>query len=249
MVFYHNIDPVIFSLFGLEIRYYGLMYVIGFIIAYFMITFLVKERKLNLKKEDVENFLFWLIIGVIAGARIFYILFYNLKFYILNPFEAIALWHGGLSFHGGLVGALVVGFIFCKRKKISLLKLADICVIPLAIGLGLGRIGNFLNGELYGRVTDLPFGFKFKDAEGFRHPSQLYESLKNFFIFFVLWFNRNKEHKDGFLFGLFLMLYGLLRFLIEFVREPEIYVGFLTMGQTLSLPLFFIGAYMVWRLR
>src|SRR3989338_1645725 len=199
-MFMHNINPVLLRLGPFEIRYYGLFYVLGFVMAYFIIDYLAKKKKISLSKDDIADFLLYIIVGTVLGARIFYIIFYNLPFYLSNPFEMLAVWHGGLSFHGGLIGSVIAWFYFCKRKKIDFYEIADITVIPLALGLALGRIGNFINGELYGRITDVPWAVKFPDAEGFRHPSQIYESLKNFFIFGVLFFIRKKQLKDGIMF-------------------------------------------------
>ena len=185
------------------------------------------------------------MLGVVLGARLFEILFYNLSFYLEHPAELIAIWHGGLSFHGGLVGAVVSTWLFCKKKKIPLLHLCDYVVIPTALALALGRIGNFLNGELPGKITNVPWAVQFPGAEGFRHPSQLYESVKNLIIFAILLVNVKKQHKNGYLFGLFLFWYGLLRFLVEYIREPETMVWFLTMGQALSVPLIIVGLYFI----
>ena len=250
-MFYNNINPVLLKLGPFEIRYYGLFFVLGFVIAYFMLIYLAKKRQLKLTKDDISDFLLYLIIGVVAGARIFYVLVYNLKFYLANPLQVFAVWHGGLSFHGGLLGAIVAGVIFSKRKKIDFYDLADITVIPLALGLALGRIGNFTNGELYGRITNVPWAVKFKGVEGFRHPSQIYESLKNLFIFSVLWFVKDKKLPKGFLFWLFVTMYTFLRFVVEFFREPDSQLGFffgwLTMGQVLSIIMFFVGFYFLYK--
>lgn len=253
-MFYNHINPTLLHIGPFEIRYYGIIFVLGFIIAYFLIYHLAKERKLKLNKDDAADLLFYLIVGVIIGSRLFLVLFYDLKYYLANPLEIFAIWHGGLSFHGGLVGAIIAGFFFTKKKKINFYDLADIIVIPLALGLCLGRIANFLNSELYGRITNLPWGvnFNYEVVDGkhvFRHPSQLYESFKNLFIFFVLWFLRNKKLPRGFLFWLFVTLYGLLRSLIEFVREPSVMIGPLTMGQLLSIPMFIIGLIMLFKLK
>ncbi len=236
-MFYHNIDPVLLKIGAFEIRYYGLIFVLSFIIGYFFLVYLAKERKLSLTKEDVSDLLLYLIIGIVFGARLFYILFYNFGYYLENPFEMLALWRGGLSFHGGLVGGTVAALLFCRKKKIHFYEVLDIIVVPAALGLAFGRIANFLNGELYGRVTNVPWAVDFGDGRA-RHPSQIYESLKNFFIFGVLWFLRNKKLPRGFLFWSFVTMYSFLRFFIEFVREPDPQLGFLifnlTMGQILS---------------
>jgi phosphatidylglycerol:prolipoprotein diacylglycerol transferase len=153
----------------------------------------------------------------------------------------LAVWEGGLSFHGGITGAAIAIYIFSKKRGYNFLSLADLLCIPATLALAFGRIANFINGELYGRPTNLPWGVKFKGAEEFRHPSQLYESLKNFLILLILYTKDKKSHKPGHIFSLFLILYSVLRFSVEFVRVPELYVGPLTMGQTLSIPLFIIG--------
>ncbi|MBI1972883.1 prolipoprotein diacylglyceryl transferase [Candidatus Woesearchaeota archaeon] len=244
-MFIHNINPVLVNLGPLQIRYYGLIYALGFILAYFMLRSFIRQKKLHMEEKDLDTFMLYLIIGIVLGARLAYVLFYNFSFYLQNPLELIMIWHGGLSFHGGLVGAVTSSWFFCKKKKVSFLHLADYVVIPTALALALGRIGNFLNGELWGRITNLPWAVKFPGAKGFRHPSQLYESIKNFLIFAVLLWQVKKEHKEGYAFGLFLLLYGALRFLVEFAREPEIYIGPLTMGQVLSIPVFCVGVYLV----
>jgi len=244
-MFYHNINPTLFRLGAFEIRYYGIIFVLGFVIAYFLLNYLVKERKIDMNRNDVTDLLFYVMIGAILGSRLFYVVFYNLSYFLANPLNIFAVWHGGLSFHGGFFGVIIAGFIFCKKKKKSFLELADIAVIPLSIGLFLGRIGNFLNGELYGRITNVPWAVKFRDAEGFRHPSQIYESIKNLLIFSVLWLIRNKNLPKGFLFSTFILMYSSLRFFIEFFRAPDPQLGFiifgLTMGQILCIIMFIAG--------
>ncbi len=240
-MFESKIDPTLFTLGPFEIRYYGLIYIIGFIITYFMVSYLAKKRKLKITKEDVADLLFYILIGLVVGARIFYIVFYGLKYYLANPLEMPAVWHGGLSFHGGLAGILIAAWIFCRRKKIKFYDIADLVVIPAAIGLGLGRIGNFLNGEVYGRITDVPWAVKFPGVEGYRHPSQFYESFKNFFIFGVLWILKDRKIPPGFIFWSFISMYGVIRFFIEFVKEPDgMFLG-LTTGQWLCIPMAMVG--------
>ena len=156
-MFFHNINPVLFEIGPFQIRYYGLFYALGFVIAYFLIYYLAKRRQLGITKDDVSDFLVYQIIGIVLGARLLYVLFYNLQYYLKNPFEIIAIWHGGLSFHGGLIGGIIASYLFCKKKKIEFYDLADIIVIPVALGLALGRIGNFMNAELYGRITNMPW--------------------------------------------------------------------------------------------
>jgi phosphatidylglycerol:prolipoprotein diacylglycerol transferase len=252
-MFIHNIDPVLLRLGPLEIRYYGLFFILGFVITYFMLNYLAKRKQLELSKDDVADFLMYIILGIIIGARFFYVFIYNLPFYLNNPSEILAIWHGGLSFHGGLVGAILMGLYYCKKKKINFYTLADLTIIPLALGLALGRLGNFTNGELYGRITEVPWSMKFDGAEGYRHPSQLYESFKNLIIFSVLWFIKDKKFPPGFMFWLFVCLYSALRFSIEFFRQPDaqlgFIIGFLTMGQILSIIMLTIGAIMLYKVK
>jgi len=251
-MFTYNINPVLFSLGPFEVRYYGLFLALSIIISYFILKYLAKERNLNLKGDDVAEFLTYLIIAAVIGARLFYIIFYNLSSYLQNPLEILMLWHGGLSFHGGLTGAVLGGYLFCRKYKYDFLEIADIAVIPLALGLCLGRIANFINGELYGRITNVPWAVKFPGADGFRHPSQLYEAAKNLIIFTVLWFIRNKSFPKGFLFGTFICMYSALRFFIEFFREADIQVGYiygLTLGQVLNMVMFVIGISFIYRIR
>ncbi|MDI6737474.1 MAG: prolipoprotein diacylglyceryl transferase [Nanoarchaeota archaeon] len=245
MVFYNTINPVLAHIGPLEIRYYSLAYILGAIFAYFMLKKLSEERKLGISKEEMLDFVAYTLLSIVIFSRIFYILFYNLSYFIENPLEAIAIWEGGLSFHGGLVGAVLSGFWFARKWKISFWKLADMAVIPVAFCLFLGRIGNFINGELYGRITSVPWAVKFQGIDGFRHPSQLYEALKNIFMFSVLYSIRNKKLKEGVMFSLFLVMYGFLRFFIEFLREPDaqigLFFGVLSMGQMLSIAMLLIG--------
>ena len=246
-MFYHTLNPVLLHLGPVEIRYYGLVYALGFIIAYFLIKHLATQRKVHFAKEHVDTYIFYMIIGVIAGARLIYVLFYNPTYYLMHPFQIFALWKGGLSFHGGVLGGALMAFLFSRRYQYRFLALADLTAIPLALALFFGRIANFINGELYGRITTLSWGVKFSNVDGFRHPSQLYEAAKNLFLFGVLWHYRKTTWKDGTLFALFLIGYSVLRFFIEFVREPELYVSILTMGQFLSLFTLLFGVIILWK--
>ena len=243
-MFVNNLSPVLAKLGPLEIRYYGLMYVLGFLFIYLMLRYLSREKKLELSKDEITDLMSYLIIGVIVFARLFYVLFYNLSYYLSEPFEIIAVWEGGLSFHGGLIGAVIVGLWYCRKKNLEFYDLADFFVIPLGIALFLGRIGNFINGELYGRITTLPWGVKFNGVEGYRHPSQLYEAGKNLILFFTQWTLHERQLPKGFRFWLFVVMYSSMRFVIEFFREPDIQIGFvygLTLGQWISLVMFVIG--------
>ena len=258
-MFYHNINPVLLELGPFQVRYYGLFYALGFVIAYFLIAYLAKRKKINITKDDVADFLVYEIIGVVLGARLVYVVVYNPFFYFQNPFEIIAVWHGGLSFHGGLIGAIAALYLFCRKKKIEFYDLADIAVIPVALALALGRIGNFMNGELYGRLTNVSWCIDYSKNKfienlpsGCRHPAQIYASIKDLLIFSVLWTIKNKKLPKGYLFWAFVALYGLFRTIVEFFRAPDEQIGFVfnyfTMGQLLSFPLFLVGVCMLYRL-
>ncbi len=259
-MFYHNLNPVLLELGPLQVRYYGLFFALGFVIAYFLIVYLAKRRHLDITTDDTGEFLTYVIIGVVAGARIIYIIFYNPAFYLQNPLDLFAVWKGGLSFHGGLLGAVAAAYLFCKKKKIEFYDLADIAVVPVAMALALGRLGNLMNAELYGRITDVSWCIDYSKnkfisnlPDGCRHPSQIYESIKNLIIFCFLFSIKNKKYPKGFMFWTFVTMYGLLRTIVEFFRQPDEQIGFIlnyfTMGQLLSFPLFLIGAYMLFRLK
>ena len=204
--------------------------------------------KRGISKNEIYDFFTWLIPGVVVGARIGHII-PRWDFYGQNLSQIFAVWNGGLAFHGGLLGALIVGWYYCKKKNIHFLDMADILALPLAIGLALGRLGNYINGELYGKITNIPWGVHFDGVEGLRHPSQIYESLKNLFIFFVvLRVYKLKKFRKGFVFWLFIFMYSFLRFFVEFLKDVEIYFG-LTYGQWVSLPLGIMAIYMLNRLK
>ncbi|MEK6983936.1 MAG: prolipoprotein diacylglyceryl transferase [Nanoarchaeota archaeon] len=258
-MFYHNLNPVLLELGPFQIRYYGLFYAFGFIIAYFLIAYLAKRKGLGITKDDASDLLVYEIFGIVLGARLIYVIFYNPLYYLQNPLEIFAVWHGGLSFHGGLIGAIASGFLFCRRKKIEFYDLADIAVVPVALALALGRLGNFMNAELYGRVTDLSWCIDYSKNQfvqnlpsGCRHPSQIYESIKNLAVFAALWLIKDKKLPRGFMFWSFVALYGLFRTMVEFFRQPDEQIGlifhYFTMGQLLSIPLFLLGSYMIFRL-
>jgi phosphatidylglycerol:prolipoprotein diacylglycerol transferase len=216
------------------------MYVLGFFASYLLVLYQMKKKDFGVSKLEVENLFFYLILGLIIGARLGYVFFYDLKLYLKDPLEIFAIWHGGMSFHGGLIGVLIVGILFSWKNKKSFWKIADLFIVTAPIGLGLGRIGNFINGELYGRVTRVPWGMIFKNGGSLpRHPSQLYESgLEGGVLFLILWFLKDKKLPDGGLLAAFLSVYGLFRFFVELFREPDPQLGFIlgpfTMGQTLS---------------
>jgi phosphatidylglycerol:prolipoprotein diacylglycerol transferase len=253
----HLLDPVLVTIGPLQIRWYGVLYALGFILGYFILIKLAKEKKLSLSRDDIGDVVFYLIIGIVLGARVIYILFYNLGYYVSNPLEMLALWHGGLSFHGGFLGAIVAIYLFSRKKKMHFYEISDMVVVPAALALVLGRIGNFINGELYGRITNVPWCIDYsqnphltEQIEGCRHPSQLYESLYSFIMFITLFLLNKKNLPRGVLTWGFVAMYGLFRTLAEFFRQPDAQLGFLfgglTMGQLLSIPMLLIGSYMVW---
>lgn len=247
MLTYPHIDPVIFHLGPLAVRWYGMMYLLGFGAAYLLIRHLSRLRALPLSRDGVSDLLFYLVLGVVLGGRLGYILFYNLGQYLAHPLEIFAVWQGGMSFHGGLLGVAAATVLFCRRRKLPILLTGDILVTAATIGLGLGRIGNFINAELWGRVTDLPWGMVFPGGGPLpRHPSQLYEAiLEGPLLFLILYLLNRRKFAEGVSFFCFFIVYGVFRFMVEFVRQPDTQLGFLwwgaTMGQLLSLPMVLFG--------
>lgn len=250
--FYQNLDPVAFSIGPVSVRWYGLAYVLGFLIAGLLMSRLAKRWKLRFDSDALLTIICCVIVGVIVGARLGYCLFYGAGEYLANPLEILAFSQGGMSFHGGLVGALLAGILAARLTGIPYLTLADMGAIVAPIGLFLGRCANFVNGELWGDFTDLPWGVVFGGAAGNmpRHPSQLYEALLEGVLLFIILFALSRKlppRPRGTFIGIFLVLYGCFRFLIEFVRQPDAQLGYLwggwlTMGQVLSVPLIIAGA-------
>jgi phosphatidylglycerol:prolipoprotein diacylglycerol transferase len=246
-----HIKPYIFKIGTLEVRWYGFMYILGFFAAYLIAVADAKRKKLPLTKDDIADLIFALAVGLIVGARLWYALFYNTSYYLANPLKVFAVWEGGMSFHGGLVGCVIAALYFSRKKKIGFFQIADLITPAAPIGLGLGRLGNFINGELYGRVTDVPWGIVFPTGGPLpRHPSQLYESiLEGPVLFFILWLVRRSQAPTGVVLWVFLTGYGLFRSFVELFREPDQQLGFFfgtfTMGQLQSLPLVIIGVTMI----
>jgi phosphatidylglycerol---prolipoprotein diacylglyceryl transferase len=240
MIPYPLIDPEIMHIGPLAIRWYGVMYLIGFTASYFLVKEQIKKRGLPLSSDFLESLITCVILGLVIGARLGYVLFYDLSAYLNHPLEIFAVWHGGMSFHGGLIGSVVSGAWYCKRSHADAWLVADLVSATAPIGLGMGRLGNFINGELYGRITDMPWGIIFPNGGLLpRHPSQLYEFfLEGVVLFAVLWIMKDRVRRSGVLLSLFIMLYGVIRFLVEFFREPDLQLGFVlghfTMGQVLS---------------
>jgi phosphatidylglycerol:prolipoprotein diacylglycerol transferase len=247
MITYPNIDPVAFHIGPLSVRWYGIMYLLGFATSYLLVRYQIAHPVRNEKgKGDplpegfLDDLYVSIILGLLIGARLGYVLFYGKDLVRNNPLEVLAIWHGGMSFHGGLIGGIVTGLWLCRLRGVDPWRMTDLVVVTVPIGLGLGRLGNFINGELYGRVTDLPWAMIFADGGPLpRHPSQLYElMLEGVFLFLILWLVRPVVKRDGLLTSIFLLCYGSFRIIAEFFREPDRQLGFIvgpiTMGQLLS---------------
>lgn len=262
MIAFPTINPVLLSLGPLQIRWYGLMYVIGFSGAYLLVAHQAKKFNWERMLQQLDNLNLALILGVVIGGRLGYVLFYNPAHYLAHPLEIPATWSGGMSFHGGCLGALLAGLWYCRRGGLNFWKAADLFVVTAPIGLFFGRLGNFINGELFGRITTVPWGMVFPDGGPLpRHPSQLYEAiLEGLVLFLILWTLKAKPWRQplspfwphGTMLALFLVLYGLFRFVVEFVREPDSQLGFIvlwfSMGQLLSLLMICAGGILwIWR--
>ncbi len=253
MLPYPHIDPTIVSLGPLHIRWYGMMYVLGFMAAYFFVQSQIKKNNDTVLAGHFENLNFTLMLSLILGGRLGYVLFYNFPYYKEHPAEILATWQGGMSFHGALIGVILGGIWFCWTRKLDFWKTADLYVVPIPIGLGLGRVGNFINGELFGRETNLPWAMIFPGGgPNPRHPSQLYECLlEGVVLFSILWAAKDRPHPTGFLLSLFLLGYGMFRSIGELFRQPDPQIGFigiLTMGQILSMTMIVAGI-MIYLLR
>lgn len=245
------IDPVFFQLGPLQFRWYGLMYVIGLTAAYFVIKRRATTRSIPLSPVQVYDLIVYAAFGVFLGGRLGYTLFYNPIYYLHHPVEILAVWEGGMSFHGGLLGTCAALGLFCYRKGFAVSTIADLAAQAVPIGLGCGRVGNFINGELYGRPTDVAWCMVFpRGGEACRHPSQLYEAaLEGVVLFLVLGVLGKKHTPPGTVFWSFITGYGILRSIGEMFREPDAHLGFvlgtLTMGQLLSLPMVLLGCTML----
>ena len=245
-----SIDPVIASFGNFSIRWYGLSYVVGIVFGIILIKNINKNLNFLIKNKVIDDFFIWVTLGVILGGRIGYMIFYQTSELINNPFNIFYIWKGGMSFHGGLIGVILVIFLFCYIKKINFFIISDFVSTVAPIGLFFGRIANFINTELYGRITDFPFAIIYNNLDNNRrHPSQLYEAFfEGIFIFVILMLiskNTIKVNRFGINTSIFLILYGFIRFFIEFLREPDSHIGYVfsyfTMGQILSVPLVLLG--------
>lgn len=246
-----EIDPVIFqidSIFGfgpIALRWYGVMYLIGFLAAYWLASRRLPRTAWN--KDELSDLLFYCFLGVILGGRIGYVIFYSFSSFIENPIILFKIWEGGMSFHGGCLGVIFAAFAYARVKKWEFLAVGDFIAPLVPIGLGAGRIGNFINGELWGRATDVPWAFVFPDADSQpRHPSQLYEFfLEGAVLFVILWLYSNRPRPVGSVGGLFLLGYGCFRFIVEYFREPDAHLELnalgLSQGQMLCVPMILVG--------
>ena len=242
------INSVFFSIGPLEIRYYSLLMVLGFILGYFILIKFGREK--GIEKSVLEDYFFYLTFGLIIGARLFEVLFYDFQYYFSNPIKVFYIWEGGIASHGAMIGAFLVTFWFSKKNKINFYVLSDLVVIPVALAASFIRIGNFINQELVGRVTDSSLGFKFDNYSGLRHPVQLYQSVCNFFNFLILFGIRKYiKLKEGTLTWLFFLFYSSFRFFTEFFKDLPLNYGFFYLGlnlaQWFSLGLILVSIYML----
>jgi phosphatidylglycerol---prolipoprotein diacylglyceryl transferase len=251
-MFINNFDPVAFQILSLEIRWYSLAYIIGIILGWtYCKKRLIKDQHILRLFDD---FITYLIIGVILGGRLGYVLFYNLKYYLENPFEVLMLWNGGMSFHGGLIGIIIASQFFSGKHKVNQFIFLDLVALSAPIGIFFGRIANFINSELIGRATDLPWSVKFLLIDNIkRHPSQLYEAFfEGIILFFLLryFFRKNYILSPGKISALFLIFYSLFRFFAEFFRSPDPQIGFLilnlTLGQLISILFLIAGTLLLY---
>jgi phosphatidylglycerol---prolipoprotein diacylglyceryl transferase len=256
MLAYPHIEAIALQIGPIKIYWYGLMYIFGFALAWMLAKLRAKKLNYNWNNDIISDFIFYAAMGVVLGGRIGYVLFYEFDSLLYDPWIIFKVWLGGMSFHGGLIGLIVSLFFFSHKVKLSFLSMLDF-VSPLApLGIALGRIGNFINAELLGRVTTMPWGMIFPNGGPLpRHPSQLYEAfVEGILLFIIVWFYSAKPKSPGKVSALFLLIYGIGRFGCEFFRQPDPQIGFvafgwLTLGQLLSLPMIIVGAGMLIFLR
>ena len=256
MLSYHDIDPVAFSLGSFfQVHWYGIMYMLAFLAGWFLLRIQAGKRGSKFTSNDVEDLLSWLILGVILGGRLGYILFYDLPVYLDSPLEVFKVWNGGMSFHGGFLGVLTVLFFWSWKHHENFLDLTDFVAPVVPVGLFFGRIGNFINGELWGMQTSLPWAMVFPSGGNIpRHPTQLYEALlEGLALFIILWTLSQRTRTNGFISGVFCVGYAVFRSFCEIFRVPDQQYGYFfdyfTMGQFLCLPMLFLGIYLLVRAR
>ena len=250
LLIHPSIDPVIVSFGVIQIRWYGIAYVLGFLLGIYLIKKINQDYQKKIKNKQIDDFFIWSVIGVILGGRIGYVLFYQTATILTDPINILFIWKGGMSFHGGLIGIIISIFLFSKKYSIDFFQLSDLVSSVAPVGLFFGRLANFINVELYGRVTDFPLAMIYPSIDQApRHPSQLYEAFFEGVVLFIILRHCNKKNYSqnnfGFITSLFLILYGIFRFLIEFLREPDAHIGLIfnsiTIGQLLSVPLIILG--------
>jgi len=256
MLIFPQINPVAFSIGPLQVHWYGLMYLIGFASAWLLALWRAKHYRLAWTPEQIGDLIFFAALGVIIGGRLGYMVFYNTALFISKPWVVFKLWEGGMSFHGGLIGVIVALLFFARKIKKPFWEIGDFVAPLVPLGLAAGRIGNFINGELWGRATDVPWGMVFPAVDDQpRHPSQLYEcGLEGIALFILVWWYAAKPRPNGCVSGVFLMGYATCRLIGELFREPDVQLGFLafnwvTMGQLLSLPMLLAGFLLWWMKR
>jgi phosphatidylglycerol:prolipoprotein diacylglycerol transferase len=249
MLHYPEFNPIALQLGPIAVHWYGLMYLIGFALVWLLGRWRINHGKADFTLRDLEDIIFYCVLGVVIGGRLGYVLFYKPGDYLANPLHIFYVWEGGMSFHGGLIGVITVLLIFARKRGRTLLEIGDFVAPLIPLGLAAGRLGNFINGELWGRPTTLPWGMVFpQTGDGVaRHPSQLYEmGLEGFALFALVWWFARKPRPTGQISAVFIMGYGVFRFMVEFTREPDYFLGLLagglSMGQLLSLPMIVAGA-------
>jgi len=240
----HNLNPTLIDLGHVEIRWYGIVWALGFLLAYLALQ--KNKEKLSMSHEQVESYFFYFMVSVIAGARLFHVLFWGASYYLSHPLKILAVWEGGLAFHGGLVGGVLFTYYFTKKHNLSWQKLFDVLSIPAALALAFGRFANFMNGELWGRVTDVAWCFTDEGVEGCRHPSTLYAAAGRFLSLFYLYYLSKKEQKDGYIFWQFVLWMGVVRLVVDLFRADALYL-FLTAGQWFSVVMILIAVYFLKR--
>lgn len=249
MLMHPQFDPIAIQIGPLAVHWYGLMYLVGFALAWWLGRWRIRHGLSNLTQRQLEDLIFYCVLGIVLGGRLGYALFYKFDQYMADPITLLYVWQGGMSFHGGLLGVLVVLFLFSRKQGKTFLEIGDTVAPLVPLGLAAGRMGNFINGELWGRATNLSWGMVFpQSGTAFaRHPSQLYEmALEGLVLFALLWWFARKPRPTGQISGLFMIGYGCFRFLVEYTREPDDFLGLLaaglSMGQWLSLPMMLLGA-------
>ncbi len=240
------INPVLVDLGAVQVRWYGVLMAAAFLCGYAILLRLGKEEKLT--RDQIDEYLLYMFFGILGGARLGEVLFYNPGHYLSHPVEILLVWKGGLASHGAILGAIAANWIFCRKHRMPFYKMADLAVIPCALGAAFVRIGNFTNSEIVGRISSVPWAMEFPGYDGLRHPSQLYEAAKNLLIFGILLQLRKRKLPQGTLFWSFILIFSVFRFIVEFFKEFQTLPpsAVLTMGQWLSIPLLILSAAMVW---